>query len=340
VQGAHLVDARIIGQPDSVLEFANQSRVPGLTRVNVNTPQTDILNGEPVWTDCTVAGNVRIANNSSLRIAGANGLVNNGTILINPTSGTNGTFLILNESCTIGGAGSITLNAFPSNFDTSYIQLAADNLTGTLGPQQALRGTGNVYRRWVNQGMLAPGRADQPDTIGRINVVNGHSWTQAPSSRMEMEVGGTQPAQFDRFTGGSGANIILNGTLNLRLVPGFQPNQGDTFAIISGGNITGRFSTVNYPPGYTGSIVYPTASGQPVTVSFRRVLCVADFDDGTFTGTRDGGVTIDDLLYYLFLFEAGLVEADIDDGTGTNTPDAGVTIDDLLYFLQRFEAGC
>lgn len=31
---------------------------------------------------------------------------------------------------------------------------------------------------------------------------------------------------------------------------------------------------------------------------------------------------------------------DVDDGTGTGTPDGGVTIDDLLYFLQRFEAGC
>lgn len=32
--------------------------------------------------------------------------------------------------------------------------------------------------------------------------------------------------------------------------------------------------------------------------------------------------------------------ADVDDGTGTGAKDGGVTIDDLLYFLQRFEAGC
>ncbi len=68
--------------------------------------------------------------------------------------------------------------------------------------------------------------------------------------------------------------------------------------------------------------------------------CVADVDDGTFTGTPDFGVTIDDLLYYLFIFEEGSVAADVDDGTSTGTPDGGVTIDDLLYFLQRFEAGC
>lgn len=32
--------------------------------------------------------------------------------------------------------------------------------------------------------------------------------------------------------------------------------------------------------------------------------------------------------------------ADVDDGTGTGSPDGGVTIDDLLYFLQRFTDGC
>jgi hypothetical protein len=68
--------------------------------------------------------------------------------------------------------------------------------------------------------------------------------------------------------------------------------------------------------------------------------CVADFDDGSGTGTPDGGVTIDDLLYYLSLFEEGVLCADVDDGSGTGTPDEGVTIDDLLYYLVRFEEGC
>ncbi len=68
--------------------------------------------------------------------------------------------------------------------------------------------------------------------------------------------------------------------------------------------------------------------------------CVADFDDGTGTGTRDGAVTIEDLLYYLGLFEAGGVEGDVDDGSGTGTLDGAVTIEDLLFFLAHFEAGC
>lgn len=32
--------------------------------------------------------------------------------------------------------------------------------------------------------------------------------------------------------------------------------------------------------------------------------------------------------------------ADVDDGTGLNRPDGGISIDDLLYFLERFADGC
>ncbi len=68
--------------------------------------------------------------------------------------------------------------------------------------------------------------------------------------------------------------------------------------------------------------------------------CPADVDDGTGSGIPDGGVTIDDLLYFLELFETGSIFADLDDGSATGTPDQGVTIDDLVYFLTRFQAGC
>lgn len=70
------------------------------------------------------------------------------------------------------------------------------------------------------------------------------------------------------------------------------------------------------------------------------VACIADTDDGSGSGVPDGGVTIDDLLYYLVTFEQGALRADVDDGSGTGSPDGGVTIDDLLFYLVRFEFGC
>lgn len=68
--------------------------------------------------------------------------------------------------------------------------------------------------------------------------------------------------------------------------------------------------------------------------------CPADVDDGTQTGTSDGAVTIEDLIYFLVAFENGSLDADLDDGTRTGTLDGAVTIDDLIFFLIRFEEGC
>jgi hypothetical protein len=77
-----------------------------------------------------------------------------------------------------------------------------------------------------------------------------------------------------------------------------------------------------------------------ITVNAGTPACVADVDDGSGTGTPDGGVDINDLLYFLGIFDAGVVAADVDDGSATGTPDGGVDINDLLYFLARFDAGC
>jgi hypothetical protein len=75
---------------------------------------------------------------------------------------------------------------------------------------------------------------------------------------------------------------------------------------------------------------------------FTGSCCPADLDNGSGTGTQDGGVDINDLLYFLSNFESGSANADLDnDGEpSVGTPDGGVDINDLLFFLSRFESGC
>ncbi len=63
------------------------------------------------------------------------------------------------------------------------------------------------------------------------------------------------------------------------------------------------------------------------------VVCPADL-------TCDGGIDINDLLFFLSAFESGSSAADLDNGTNTGSPDGGIDINDLLFFLGRFEAGC
>lgn len=75
----------------------------------------------------------------------------------------------------------------------------------------------------------------------------------------------------------------------------------------------------------------------PATLTY---ICPADLDGGSLNGTPDGGIDINDLLYFLVAFEGGTLSADLDDGSGTGTHDGGVDISDLLYFLIHFEAGC
>lgn len=87
----------------------------------------------------------------------------------------------------------------------------------------------------------------------------------------------------------------------------------------------------------TGGNCANQSISQPGTFIF---VCPADLDDGRGTHLADGAVTIDDLLYFLNVFEQGNVVADLDNGGGAGTPDGAVTVDDLLYFLVRFEAGC
>jgi hypothetical protein len=97
-------------------------------------------------------------------------------------------------------------------------------------------------------------------------------------------------------------------------------------------SVSDAFGT--WQPGGNGAFPAHIIEGTPAPP------CVADVDDGSGTGTPDGGVTIDDLLYYLVIYGEGRPAADVDDGTGRGTPDGGVTIDDLLYFLTRYAAGC
>ncbi len=81
-------------------------------------------------------------------------------------------------------------------------------------------------------------------------------------------------------------------------------------------------------------------AGAMAPTSFVAGYCSADLDDGSATGTPDGGVDINDLLFFLAAYEAADPAADIDNGTGLGIADGGVDINDLLFFLGCYEAGC
>ncbi len=83
-----------------------------------------------------------------------------------------------------------------------------------------------------------------------------------------------------------------------------------------------------------------TGETQLYHLTLSKSNCPADIDDGSGLGVPDGGVDINDLLFFLAKYEAADLAADLDDGSGTGVPDGGVDINDLLYFLGHYESGC
>jgi trimeric autotransporter adhesin len=206
---------------------------------------------------------------------------------------------------------------------------------------------GTVYglARASNGDILAAGDFTQLSPVtrrARVARWNGSTWTLLGNESISgVALGytvlerpdGTIVAggNFTTMTGTS-ANYIAswNGTSWSRLEDGMsshvrallQHSSGDLWAC-------GLFGFANHIP----------AAGW-ARWRCMDVACATDLDDGTGSGTSDGAVTIDDLLYFLVKFEVGDASVDLDNGSGTGTPDGAITIDDLLYFLVRFEAGC
>lgn len=111
--------------------------------------------------------------------------------------------------------------------------------------------------------------------------------------------------------------------LNTRIAPSSGWQLADAMDINDSGWIVGTGTRNGVPRAY---VLVPR--------------CIADVDDGSHSGTPDGGVNVDDLLHFLQTFEAGSLDADITDGRNNPVPDGGVNVDDLLYYLVRFEGGC
>lgn len=87
-------------------------------------------------------------------------------------------------------------------------------------------------------------------------------------------------------------------------------------------------------------VVVTNACGSTESLEAFMGTCPGDLDDGTMSGNSDGGVDINDLLFFLTNFELGSPEADLTWQYGGAIRDNAVDINDLLFFLQAFEAGC
>ncbi len=218
------------------------------------------------------------------------------------------------------------------------------------GPDPQPISGGNIYTNYAPRAAGASARANPLSPVGTSDLIHA-----TINNSNVGGVSGSDPAGASCVTTGLEFYIDLtelgwDGTSCIKIA-GFVANGEGSYLsnqVIGGlpdgtGNLggdgLGNFIGGDSPVALINFNNF--AGNQFVEVCNGSIACLADVDNGSGLGIPDGGVTIDDLLYYLVVFEAGTsCGADVDDGSGTGTPDGGVTIDDLLYFLVRFEAGC
>jgi hypothetical protein len=263
---------------------------------------SNVLNG----TLSIDGGTARLVSGSSLTIgsngivqgrgnidtngAGANQIVNNGTIDANingqtlTISGNNSTMTITNASGIVrsqtGSVLSIGTNLTQSGGQT--VANGTVNLNSLLLQGGVLTGTGTVTGTINNSG----GRVN-PGTVGEAGRLNQTgNYLQSSSGIFVAELGGTtQSSLYDYFA--VSGNASLGGALEITLFGGYQPTLGDNYRIMSFTSRTGQFSNGSsvidtggrhlFDVLYTSDSVFLTYAGivpEPNTAAlFLTVLC-------------------------------------------------------------------
>ncbi|HSM23341.1 MAG TPA: autotransporter outer membrane beta-barrel domain-containing protein, partial [Anaerolineaceae bacterium] len=149
--------------------------------------------------------------------------------------------------------------------------------TLTLGSGAELVGSGTLSSNLVNGGTVSPGNS--PGII----TVDG-DYTQESDGFLEIELGGdVAGTDYDQLQVTGAAS--LNGNLNVSLIDGFMPSNGDQFLILDAESLSGTFTTINLPTlsnGLEWQTEY-TATG----------FSISAVGAGTITGTvtYDGRIT-------------------------------------------------
>lgn len=251
----------------------------------------DIVQGQLSTVDKTItvqpAGVVEIRDDASLRTAGLVNLPiqNNGTI--RKTSG-NGTAKVLADffEWFFNNAGGL-VHVATGTLDFDETNLRGEGGTWRIDTGTKLRAPGSfgqvfelnsgtvtgggtlIVRRLNNVGgIVAPG--DSPGTLtvaASVTPDRPGDYSQGADGVLAIEAGGLTPGtQHDRLV--VAGTATLGGTLEVTLVNGFVPADGDAIAVLTAGFRTGEFVDVvgtNLPAGTT---VAPTYDSTSVVLTF------------------------------------------------------------------------
>jgi len=190
----------------------------GATAKIADGSRHDILQG--FFTTNATAGNFTIQNGANLTSSSSD-FNNAGTMNI----GANSTFTVGGSHNYVQSAGLTYLQASTSNLVAAMTTLNGGTLQG-FGT-----GTGNLSNMG---GTVHPG--DGPGTL----TVTGN-YSQSAGGTLDTLIGGSSQGATYSWLNVSGT-ATLAGTLDLSLVNGFAPTNGQLFVILTSGGLSGQFN--------------------------------------------------------------------------------------------------
>jgi len=221
----------------------------GSTATIADGSGNDILRG--LLATNTAAGSFTIQNGANLTTA-SSGFSNAGTMNI----GANSTFTVGGTNDYVQTGGTTTLAA-----GTSILAVASGHAVDINGG--TLQGIGTIQGNLNNvAGTVHPGLAG----AAGILTVTG-TYTDPPSSHLLIDIGGPNAGLGGFSQLQVGGTASLGGELDVSLINGFTPTNGELFAILTSGGLSGSFTdnvihdgnvtfTVEYSPsGFPNEVV-------------------------------------------------------------------------------------
>jgi hypothetical protein len=196
--------------------------------------------------DLRIDAGSRVLVPCSLTLDVAGTVANDGTITVdNSGCGPNFANLRATADATLGGSGSVRLLADAAG---APVRLVGQGGRLTLGPAQALTGSGRVQGAVTLQGLLSLDRPFAPaGDIGTLSLDGGADLRFGDSTVFDLDI--ASATSHDRIDG-NGA-ITLDGTWVVTLADGFVPSVGAVFEIVRGSAVTGRPDAVVLPAAIT-----------------------------------------------------------------------------------------
>jgi hypothetical protein len=276
--------------------------------------------GRVIWSgrryeQITLGGAISVDPTETL-VIGQGVVVSDPPLVVSDGVAATNSFLDLAADVTLGF--DVTLNG--SNPDDAQLRgVGGAANPARIGGSVVVSGTGEINNAVSEMaGELSPGTALVP---GRIVTSTSVPMVMTNAAVCSFDLGGTGVGQFDRIT--NSGTLVLGGDIEIRELPGYVPQVGDTFRIVSGGTISGFYDFVGRLSSTSGA-VYRLAYGTN-TVDL-VVTCLQDLN-------ADILVDFGDVADFLAAFNAGSLAADLN-------ADGLLDFGDVGLFASLFTAPC